>query len=158
MVEKLQEPVEGSCNKKFMARDFRPPRGVAPTEFPYPPLAAPHRQASETPQLETCTTPTSQAQSRRGTQAQEHNPHPAPQMHIGTGFGIRTDINAEAVNRVNIPHTDNGRHFCLLYHLKVVRNTHCGGRHLHRPLSQNKFGWLGDWGDRYCDRDEVPML
>ena len=79
-------------------------------------------------------------------------------MHIGTGFEIRTDINTEAVNRVNIPQTDNGRHFCLLYHLKVVHNTHCGGRHLQRPLSQNEFGWIGDWGDRYCDRDEVPMV
>ena len=54
--------------------------------------------------------------------------------------------------------TDNGRHFCLSYHLKSVCNTHCGGRHLHRPLSQSKFRWLGKWQDRYCGGDEAPPV
>ena len=123
---------------------FALPGGYHQQSSSYPPLAAPRRQASGTPQPATCTIPTPQAQSRRGTQAQEHNPYPAPQMHIGRDFWIWNDINAAAAKRVNIPQTDNSRHFCLLYHLKVVRNTHFGGRHLRRPLSQNEFRWLGE--------------
>ena len=61
---------------------------------------------------------------------------------------------AAAVDRVDIPQTDNGRHFCLSYHLKGVSNTNCVGRNSHRPLSHNKFRRLGEWRNRYCGRDE----
>ena len=74
---------------------------------------------------------------------QEHNPHPAPQIQVGPGFRIRTDIDATATEGVDIPQIDNGRHFCLLYQLKGVCNIHCGGRHLHGPLSKSEFGMLG---------------
>ena len=81
---------------------------------------------------------------------QEQNSHPAPQMQVGTGFRIRTPIDAAMAEGVDIPQTDDGRYFCLLYHLKGVCNTHCGGRHLHRPLSRSEFGMLGEWRDFYC--------
>ena len=85
---------------------------------------------------------------------QEHNPHPAPLMQIGPGFRIRKTIDAAAADRVDIPKTDNGRQFYLSYHLKGVCNLHCGGRHLHRPLSQSKFGRLVEWCGRYCGGNE----
>ena len=79
-------------------------------------------------------------------------------MQIGPGFRIRTAIDAAAADGVDIPQTDDGRHFCLSYHLKVVCNMYCGGRHLHRPLSQIEFGRLGKWRDSYCGGDEVPLV
>ena len=64
--------------------NFRPdlvalPVGLSPPERPLRPPAAPHRQASKTPQPVVGTTPTPQTQSRRN-QAQEHNPRPTLQM------------------------------------------------------------------------------
>ena len=132
--------------------------GLAQTDFPLPPHTAPHIQALATPQMVAGTTPTPQAQGSRRNQAQEKNPHPVPQMHFGPGFWIRTAIGKAAANGVYIPQTDNGRHFCLSYHLKGACNTHCGGRQLHRPLSQSEFGRLGEWRDRYCGREEVPLV
>ena len=79
-------------------------------------------------------------------------------MQLGLGFRIRTSIDAAAVDGVEIPQTDNDRHFCLSYHLKGVCNTHCGSRHFHRPLSQSKLGRLDKWRDRYCGRDEAPPV
>ena len=73
---------------------------------------------------------------------QDHKPHPAPQMHIGTGFRIRMDIDAASADGADNTQTDDGRHFCLSHHHKGVCNTHCGGLHLHRPLSQSEFGTL----------------
>ena len=76
-------------------------------------------------------------------------------MHIGPGFRIRTATDSAVAKVVDIPQMDNGRHFCLLHHLKGVCNTHCGGRHLHRPLSKSKFGRLGKWRNRYCGGDQA---
>ena len=64
-------------------------------------------------------------------------------MQIGPGFRILTAIYKAEANGVNIPQMYNGRHCCLSYHIKGVCNTHCGGRHLHIPLSQIEFGRLG---------------
>ena len=99
-----------------------------------------------------------QAQSRRGNQAHGHNPHPAPQMQIGPRFRIQTAINVVAAKTFDIPQTDDGRHFCLSYHLKGVCNTHCSGLHSHRPLYQSEFGRLGEWRERFYNGDEAPLV
>ena len=65
-------------------------------------------------------TSTPQAQGWRGNQVQEYNPHPAPQIQIGPGLCIITDIDAAATERVDIYQIDNGHHFCLPYHFKGV--------------------------------------
>ena len=83
---------------------------------------------------------------------------PDPQMKIGPGFRIWTAIDAAAASRVDIPQTENGRHFYLSYHLKGVCNTHCGGRHFHRPMSQSKFGRIVEWHNRYCGGDKAPLV
>ena len=142
--------------------NFRPelvalPGRLAPPERFLPPTAAPRRQASATTLPAAGTTPTPQAHSRKN-QAQEHNPHPAPQMQIRPGFRIRTAINEAAANGVNIPQTNGGRHICLLYRLKGVCNTHCGGRNLHRPLSQIELGRIGKWRNRYCGGYEAQPV
>ena len=79
-------------------------------------------------------------------------------MQIGTGFRIRTAIDKAEANGVNTPLTEDSFHSLLLYHLKGVCNTHFGGRHLHRPLSQSEFGWLGEWRECFCGRDEAPPV
>ena len=56
------------------------------------------------------------------------------------------------------PLTDDSCHFFLSYHLKGVCNRHCGGRHLHIPLSQSEFGRLGEWRECFYSRDEAPPL
>ena len=89
---------------------------------------------------------------------QVHNPHPSPQMQVRSGFRIRTAIDTEAAERVDIPQKYYSCHFCLLYHLKGVCNTHCGGRQLHRPISQSEFGTLGECWDRYCVTSKEPLL
>ena len=62
--------------------------------------------------------------------------YPDPELQVGTGFWICTEID-EAVGQVfDIPATDDGRHFCLSFHLKRVCNSYCIGRHSYRPLSQ----------------------
>ena len=53
---------------------------------------------------------------------------------------------------------DNSRQFFLSYHIKGLCNTHCGGKHSHRPLSQIEFRRLGEWRDRYCGGDEAPPV
>ena len=50
-------------------------------------------------------------------------------MQIGPGSSIWTAIVAATADEVDIPQTDENRHFCLSYHLKGVCNTHCGGQH-----------------------------
>ena len=122
------------------------------------PPAVPRRQESSTPQLAAGTTPTPQAQGSRINQAHEHNPHPAPQMQTGRGFRIRIAIAEAEASGVDISQTDNSCHFFLPYHLKFVCNTHCGGHHLNRPLSQIEFGRLGEWLNRYCGGDEAPLV
>ena len=79
-------------------------------------------------------------------------------MQIAPGFSIRTAIDKAAANGVNTPLTDNGRHFCLLYHLKGVFNTRCGGQHLHIPLSQSELKWLGKWRDHFCGGVKAPSV
>ena len=79
-------------------------------------------------------------------------------MQIGPGFRTRTAIDEAAANGVNILLTDDGCHFCLLYHLKGVYNTHCGGRNSHIPFSQSEFGRIGQWRDRFYSRDEAPPV
>ena len=106
-----------SMRRDLVTGNFSPelvslPRGVAPPERPLPPPAAPRHQALATPQTEEGTTPTAQVQGSRRNQEQEQNLHPAPQMHIGPGFMIRTTINKAAENGVNI--------HCLSYHIKGV--------------------------------------
>ena len=89
---------------------------------------------------------------------QENNTYPAPQMQLGPGFRIRTAIGVAAVEGVDTPQTDNGCQFNLSYHLKGVCNTHCGGQHLHRPLSQSEFGRHGKWRECFCSGDEAPSV
>ena len=79
-------------------------------------------------------------------------------MQVGLGFRIRTAINAAVAYGADIPHMGDGRHFFLLYHLKGVCNTHCGGHHLHRPLSQSDCRTLGEFRDRYCVTSEDPPV
>ena len=79
-------------------------------------------------------------------------------MQIGPGFRIRTAIDDAAGHGVDIPLTYYGRHFCLSYHLKGLRNTHCAGRNSHMPISQSEFGRLGKWHNRLCGRDEAPPV
>ena len=79
-------------------------------------------------------------------------------MKIGLGFRIRTAIDNAAENGVDIPQTDDGRHFCLSCYLKGVYNMHCGSRNLHRPLSQSEFGQISEWCDQYCGWDEAPQV
>ena len=79
-------------------------------------------------------------------------------MQIGLGFSIQTAIDEAAANGVNIPLTDNGHNLCLLYHLKGVCNTHCGGQHLYITLSQSEFKWLGEWRDHFCGGVEAPPV
>ena len=124
----------------------------SPLTFP----AAPRRLVA-TPQA-VGNTPTPQTQSRRSKQVQEHNPSPAPQMQIGPMFRIRTAIDAAAADGLDTPQTDNGRHFYQSYHLEGACNTHCGGRNLHRPLSQSEFGTLEEWWDRYYGISEEPPV
>ena len=143
---------------KFCPELVALPGGLAPTELSLPPPAAPRRQALATPQPEEGTTPTAQAQVSRGNQAQEQNPHPAPQMQIGLGFRIRTAIDKAEANGVNIPQTYNSRHGYLLNHIKGVCNMHCGGRHLHIPISQIEFGRLDKWRYRYFSGEEAPLV
>ena len=49
-----------------------------------------------------------------------------------------------------VPQTDDGRPFCLSYHLKGMCNSNCGGRHTHRTLSQHEQGVLSAWKSRFC--------
>ena len=46
--------------------------------------------------------------------------------------------------------TADGRPFCLIYHLKGVCNSNCGGCHAHRTLSQHERGTLSEWKSRFC--------
>ena len=66
-------------------------------------------------------------------------------MQIGPGFRIRATIDEAEANGVNTPLTEDSFHSLLLYHLKGVCNTHFGGWHLHRPLSQSEFGRFVKW-------------
>ena len=120
----MQWPNFKSLRRALATVNLRPklvalPGGLAPPERPLPPPAAPRRQASATTLPASGTTPTPQAQSRKN-HAQEHKPHPALQIQIGPGFRIWTAIDETEANGVNIPQTDDGRHICLLYHLKGV--------------------------------------
>ena len=139
-----------SLQRAIATGNFRPelitlPGRLAPPEIPLPPPSETRRLAAR-PQAEG-NTPTPQVQGRRGNHVQENNPHPSPHMQVEPGFNIRTDINAAAADRADTPQIDNGCHFCLLYHLKGVCNTHCGSRHSHIPISKIKFGTLGEWRD-----------
>ena len=155
---KLREPVEGSCDRKFPSRAGRPPRGVSTTKAPSPPTCSALPPGISNSPSRNRHHPTPQVQSRRGNQVQEHKPHPTPHMQIGPGFRICNAIDASAADGVDILQTDDGHHFCLLYHLKGVCNMYWGSRHLHIPLSQNEFGRLGKWCDRYYSRDEASPV
>ena len=101
-VAELREPAEGSSDRKFPARSGRPPMGDSTTRAPPPPIcSSPPPCISNTARVRY--RPTPQVQSRRGNQAQEHNPHPTPQIQIGPGFQIRTAIDAAVADGVNIP-------------------------------------------------------
>ena len=156
-MDELREPAEGSRNRKFPSRSSRPPRGASTTRAaPLPTRSAPLPGISNTPadgRHQPHAPVTEQEESCTGTQS-----HPAPQMQIGLGFWIRTAIDKAVVSGVEISQTDDGRHFCLLYHLKVVWNTHCGSRHLQRTLTQNEFGRLCEWCDSYYGGDEAPPV
>ena len=150
-----------SLQRALATGNFRPelvtlPGGMEPPERPLPLPAAP-RRLTETPHT-AGNTPTPQSKGRIGNQVQENNPNPAQLMQIGPGFRIRMAIDSAAADRVDILHTDDGCHFCLLYHLKGVCNTHCGGCHLNRPLSQSKLGSPGEWRRRYCGGNEEPLV
>ena len=131
-----------SLQRVLATRDFRPelvalPGRLTPLDSTQPPPAAPHCQELEShlPAAGTPPPPNHQTHGRRINQDAEQNYHPAPQIHIGPGFRIRMALDKAAASGVSIPLTDDGHHFCLLYHLKGVFNPHCGGLHLHRSLS-----------------------
>ena len=70
---------------------------------------------------------------------------PADHLQVAPGFRLRQDIDAAVDQVVEITLTDNGRHFCLSYHLKGVCNLHCAGRHFHRTMYQAEMGQLSAW-------------
>ena len=49
-----------------------------------------------------------------------------------------------------VPQTDDGRPFCLSYHLKGVCNSNCCGRHAHRTLYPHEQGVLSAWKSQFC--------
>ena len=79
-------------------------------------------------------------------------------MQISPGFRIKIAIDKAKANGFNIPLTYDSCHFCLSYHLKVLCNTHFGGQHSHRPLSQSEFGRHGKWRECFCSGDEAPSV
>ena len=119
----------------------------------------PRRVATKAPPQETGTPPPPLAhQIRNQCQEEEQNPYPAPLLQVGPGFLIRRVIDDTASQGVDIPETDDGRHFCLSFHLKGMCNSNCGGRHSHRALSQSKFGRLVGWCEKFCSEEAAPPV
>ena len=77
------------------------------------------------------------------SQVAVQNPAPLPHLQVGSGFRLRQSMEQAAdVTGTPVPQTDDGRPFCLSYHLKGVYNSNCGGRHAHRTLSLYEQGVL----------------
>ena len=67
-------------------------------------------------------------------------------------------INEAAGQGCDIPVTDDGRNFCLSFHLKGVCNMHCGVHHSYIPLYQSEFERLSEWHNRFCVGHEMPTV
>ena len=79
------------------------------------------------------------------------NPAPLPDLQVRPGFRLWQSMEqAEKATCMPVPQTDDGRPFCLSYHLKCVCNSNCGGCHAHRTLSVHEQGVLNAWKYRFC--------
>ena len=98
--------------------------------------AAPHNKTSTTPhQRGESHTATSQVAVKKSA--------PLPQLQFGLGFRLRKSMEkSEETTCTSVTQTDNGRPFCLSYHLRGVCNSNCGGHHGHRTLSSHEQGVL----------------
>ena len=77
---------------------------------------------------------------------------------MALGFRICRTIDAAAEEIVEISITDDGRHFCLNYHLKGVCKSKCGGRRSHRIMFQGEMGRMTAWRDQLCAEDADPPV
>ena len=75
-----------------------------------------------------------QAQKVGKSHAKDQNPWTASALQVAVGFRLRRAIGAAADVGVEIPAADHGCHFCLIYHIRGVCNSHCGGWISHRTL------------------------
>ena len=81
-----------------------------------------------------------------------HNPAPLPHLQVGPGFRLRQSMEQAAnATGASVPQTDDGRPFCLSYHLKGVSKSNGGVCHAHRTLSPHNQGVLSAWKSRFCD-------
>ena len=79
------------------------------------------------------------------------NPTPLTHLQVGPGFRLSHSMEqAEKATGAPVPQTDDGRPFCLGYHLKGVCNSNCGGRNAHRTLYPHKQGFLSVCKSRFC--------
>ena len=162
--KRVQWPDFDSLRQALAAGEFRPELvalsgEIAPPERLTLLPAVPRRVATKAPPQETGTPPPPLAhQIRNQCQEEEQNPYPAPLLQVGPGFLIRRVIDDTASQGVDIPETDDGRHFCLSFHLKGMCNSNCGGRHSHRALSQSKFGRLVGWCEKFCSEEAAPPV
>ena len=115
-----------------------------------PTTIAPHRRAG--PPRKTLTTPYRGGEFHTAIpQVVVQNPAPIPEFQVGPGFRLRQSMEQAAeTSGTTVPQKDDGRPFCLSYHLKGVCNSKCGGRHEHRTLSLHEQGILRTWKSRYC--------
>ena len=95
----------------------------------------------------------------RPVQVQEHNPAPNPQLQVGPGFNLRLVMDMAAGSfGYPVPLTDDGRPFCLIFHLEGVCNSHCGGRQAHWWITARGNGTLVGWKARYCATISPPPV
>ena len=79
-------------------------------------------------------------------------------LQVVPGFRICRTIDAAAEEVVEISSTDDGRNFCLNYHLKGMCNSKCGGRHSHCIMLQGEMGRMTAWRDQFCAEDsDLPV-
>ena len=79
-------------------------------------------------------------------QVEVQNPTPLTHLQVGLGFRLLQSMEkSEKATGAPVPQNDDGRPFCLSYHLKGVCNSNCGGRHAQMTLSPHEQGVLSDW-------------
>ena len=79
------------------------------------------------------------------------NTVPLLHLQVGPGFRLRKSMEKAAeTTGTPVPQTDNVRPFCLIYCLKGVCNSNCGGCHAHRTLSSQEQGVLSAWKSILC--------
>ena len=76
---------------------------------------------------------------------------PFPTYKWDKGFRLQQSMEQSNVTTGSpVPQTNDGRPFCLSYHLKGVCNSNCGGCHAHRTLSPHERGTLSLWKSCFC--------